>query len=98
MPDVPVNTLEGPGTLHAALRHGRHVLVVSGQPADAVDVEPYRDLVDVVTAPLGRHRATALVRPDGYLAAVGKATDTAAILGYLQDLAGTTARIAYALE
>jgi hypothetical protein len=73
------------------------VLIVSGRPADTVDLGPYRDLVDVddvVTASLGHRRVTALVRPDGYLAAVGTAADTAAIRGYLQDLAGTTARVA----
>jgi hypothetical protein len=74
------------------------VLIVSGRPADTVDLGPYRDLVDIVTMPPGRRRATALIRPDGYLAAAGTAADTAAIRGYLQDLAGTTTRAAHALE
>jgi len=98
MPNLEVSTPDGPGTLHAALRGGRHVLIVSGRPADAVALGPYRDLVDIVTVPPGRRRATALIRPDGYLAAAGTAADTAAIRGYLQDLAGTTTRAAHALE
>ena len=56
-------------------------------PADRVDLRPYRDLVALVTAPLRHRRAIALVRPDGYLAAVGTADDTTAIRDYLQHLA-----------
>ena len=90
MPDLEVLTPEGPGRLHAALRRCRHVLIVSGRPSDAVDLGPYTDLVDIVTAPLGRRGTTALVRPDGYLAAVGTAADTSAIRGYLLNLACPT--------
>ncbi len=43
-------------------------------------------------------RATALVRPDGYLAAVGTVPDMTAIRHYLQDLAGTSAPVASAAE
>lgn len=86
MPDIGIDTADGPSTLHGALRSGRHVLVVARQPADAVDIGPHRDLVEVVTAKVGRRRVIALVRPDGYLAAVGTPEDTAAIRDYLRDL------------
>jgi hypothetical protein len=85
MPDIAVSTSDGPGTLHAVLRGGRHVLITSGRTAD-VDAAPYRDLVVPVTARLGHLRASALIRPDGYVTAVGTAGDTAAIRSYLHDL------------
>jgi 2-polyprenyl-6-methoxyphenol hydroxylase-like FAD-dependent oxidoreductase len=50
MPDVPVTTPDGPTSLYAALRAGRHVAVVSP-------------------------RWRILVRPDGYVADVGRAGD-----------------------
>jgi hypothetical protein len=53
---------------------------------------PYRDLVIFVTASLGSRHAVALVRPDGYVTAVGTVGDTAAIRGYLQGLAAPPAR------
>jgi hypothetical protein len=93
MPDLAVHAPDGPGnTLHAVLRGGRHALVMSNRaagPADRVDLRPYRDLVALVTAPLRHRRTIALIRPDGYLAAVGTADDTTAIRDYLQHLAAT---------
>ena len=55
---------------------------------DVVALQPYREVVDVVTAPADVLDGTALVRPDGYVAAVGTAGDLAPILGYLRDLVG----------
>ena len=102
MPDLVVHVPDGPGnTLHAVLRGGRHALVMSNRaagPADRVDLRPYRDLVALVTAPLRHRRAIALVRPDGYLAAVGTADDTTAIRDYLQHLAATPIPNADAFE
>jgi hypothetical protein len=93
MPDLAVHAPDGPSnTLHAVLRGGRHALVMSNRaagPADRVDLRPYRDLVALVTAPLRHRRTIALIRPDGYLAAVGTADDTTAIRDYLQHLAAT---------
>jgi hypothetical protein len=77
----------GPRTLYAALRRGRHVLVT----VDQVDVA-YGDLVEVVTAPLRRRHAVALVRPDGYLTTVGTVGDSTEIRRYLHDLTAFPAR------
>ena len=87
MPDVAVTTADGPSTLHATLRQGRHVLVVFGEATHDVNLDRYREFTEIVTASLGRRRALALVRPDGYLAAVGTAGDTAAIHEYLTEQA-----------
>jgi hypothetical protein len=59
--------------------------VPRGTQTDA-DLGPYVDLVDVRTAPRGMFHGRVLVRPDGYVAAVGTAANMAAIRGYLQDL------------
>jgi hypothetical protein len=102
MPDLAVHAPHGPGnTLHAVLRGGRHALVMSNHaagPADRVDLRPYRDLVALVTAPLRHRPAIALVRPDGYLAAVGTTDDTTAIRDYLQHLTATPIPPANTLE
>jgi 2-polyprenyl-6-methoxyphenol hydroxylase-like FAD-dependent oxidoreductase len=88
MPDVEVDGPHGPGTLYAALRSGRHVLI--GEPGTETGVAggPYRELVDVCSARSATRGGTALVRPDGYVAAVGTAGEMASILGYLRDLSG----------
>jgi len=67
-------------------------------PADWVDLRPYRDLVALVIAPLRHRRVIALVRPDGYLAAVGTADDTTGIHDYLQHLAAAPIPTANAFE
>jgi hypothetical protein len=85
MSNVAVRTADGQSSLHAVLRRGRHVLLVAGDPP--AGLAPYRDQVEVVSAPLGRLQSCVLVRPDGYVAAVGSATNTAAVPGYLHDLA-----------
>jgi hypothetical protein len=85
MPDVAVTTAEGPSTLYAALRQGRHVLVVSQDAAGHVDLDRYRPFAEIVRARLGHRRAAALVRPDGYLAALGTADDTAWLHDYVTE-------------
>jgi hypothetical protein len=87
MPDVPVCAPGGTRTLHAALRSGRHVLLLpagtadgSGVPGDLVD------LVDVVAVPPGTLAGPVLVRPDGHVAAVSPAGGTAAVRAYLRAL------------
>jgi 2-polyprenyl-6-methoxyphenol hydroxylase-like FAD-dependent oxidoreductase len=94
MSNVAVHTVDGQDTLHAVLRRGRLVLRVAGgmQP----DLAPYRDQVEVVSAPLGRSHGCVLVRPDGYVAAVGTGTDTTAVLDYVQELAPTVGTTEYA--
>jgi 2-polyprenyl-6-methoxyphenol hydroxylase-like FAD-dependent oxidoreductase len=85
MPDVAVITAEGRSTLYAALRQGRHVLVVSENTADHVDLGRYREFAEIVAAPLGHRHAVALVRPDGYLAVVATADHTAWIDDYVTE-------------
>jgi hypothetical protein len=98
MPDLAITGPEGPSTLYAALRRGRHVLVASDCAADSVDRNEYPDVVDVVTALWGRRRALALVRPDGYLAAVATTDDTTSIHEYLERQAPVAGRVTHALQ
>ncbi|HEX6057345.1 MAG TPA: FAD-dependent monooxygenase [Intrasporangium sp.] len=79
MPDLTVNSAQGPTTLYAALRSGRPVVISGTAPDPAFDRATY-DQVDIVSAPLPQG-ASALVRPDGYLAAVGTSLDTAGLSG-----------------
>jgi 2-polyprenyl-6-methoxyphenol hydroxylase-like FAD-dependent oxidoreductase len=88
VPDLPVRSGGRAGTLHGALRAGRHVLVVAPAHAASVLGDPAvranaADL-DVVEA-TGAGRVL-LVRPDGYVAARGKPGDLRAISAYLRDL------------
>ena len=79
MQDLTVNSAQGPTTLYAALRSGRPVVISGTAPDPAFDRATY-DQVDIVSAPLPQG-ASALVRPDGYLAAVGTSLDTASLSG-----------------
>jgi hypothetical protein len=63
------------------------VLVVFGDAAHDVYLDRYRGFAEIVTACLGHRRAVALVRPDGYLAAVWTAGDTASIHEYVREQA-----------
>jgi 2-polyprenyl-6-methoxyphenol hydroxylase-like FAD-dependent oxidoreductase len=98
VPDIEVLTAEGPSRLFTVLRRGRHVIVITGADPDRAPtnpaLDPYRDLVDVVTCGSPGARAfrgtragsVFLVRPDGYLAARARPDTLAAVLGYLQEL------------
>jgi 4,5-epoxidase len=99
VPDVLVVGAGGQATtLHIALRGGRHVLIVPPAHAASVLADPalraYDEDLDVVTvdagdAALPREIGTGrviLVRPDGHVAARGRAGDMRAIAGYLRDL------------
>jgi 2-polyprenyl-6-methoxyphenol hydroxylase-like FAD-dependent oxidoreductase len=98
VPDIEVLTAQGPSRLFTVLRRGRHVIVVTGAAPDSAladpALEPYRDLVEVVTrgSPDARaFRSTRagsvfLVRPDGYLAARARPDKPQTVLGYLQEL------------
>jgi 2-polyprenyl-6-methoxyphenol hydroxylase-like FAD-dependent oxidoreductase len=98
VPDIEVLTAEGPSTLFTVLRGGRHVIVVRGPAPDSPPanpaLDPYRDLVEVVTWGSADARAfrgtrpgsVLLVRPDGYLAARARPDKLEAVLGYLQEL------------
>jgi len=74
MPDIQVRAGGLATTLHGVLRQGRHVLVVP--PAHEANVlsdsalRPFRAHVDVFT---GGVRKPVLVRPDGHVAARGRA-------------------------
>lgn len=74
MRNIAVRTADGQDTLHAVLRRSRHVLLVAGEPP--AGLAPYRDQVELVNAPQERAHSCVLVRPDGYIAAVGTGTDT----------------------
>ena len=98
VPDIAVLTAEGPSRLFTVLRRGRHVIVVTGaDPHRALAspaLEPYRDLVEVVTCGSPEARvfrparagSVFLVRPDGYLAARARPDNPQTVLGYLQEL------------
>lgn len=100
VPDIPVADEEGNCSLYDALRRGGHVLVVPGSRAAnrqaTVAVEPYQDVLEIVTtiesgAAESRGRRPAqvlLVRPDGYLAARGTPKRLGRIVGYLRELSG----------
>ena len=88
MPDLRVDSAQGPTTLYAVLRSGRHVVISGSAPDLTFDTATYDGHVDVVTASLPRG-ASALVRPDGYLAAVGTAFDTSEIHDYLRSILAT---------
>jgi 2-polyprenyl-6-methoxyphenol hydroxylase-like FAD-dependent oxidoreductase len=104
VPDIEVLAAEGPSTLFTVLRRGRHVIVVAGaDPASELAngaLEPYGDLVEVVTSGPGCSRAfrvtgagsVFLVRPDGYLAAVARPDKPEIVLHYLQELFGVRDR------
>lgn len=91
-PDVEVCTTAGPARLHTALAGGRHVLLVSGGAAPG-DLDPYDGLVDVVEGTLDRsgRDAFALVRPDGFLAARGSASE---VFAYLRQFSVDRAPVA----
>jgi hypothetical protein len=71
-----------------------------GMTLDALGLGHYGDLVDVATGRVWHGpTAVALVRPDGYLAALGTPDDLAQVHGYLRDLtAGAAALTDSAIE
>jgi hypothetical protein len=89
MPNIAVIAAEGPSTLYAALRGGRHVLVICQNAADDMDLDRYREFAEIVRAPLGHRRAVALVRPDGYLAALATTGNTVSIDEYVTEHVGS---------
>ena len=94
MLNIDVSTADGQETLHAVLRRGRHVLLVTGEPP--AELAPYRRPDRARDAPLGRSRGWVLVRPDGYVAAVGNDNDTSPVFRYLGHLTPPTATAQYA--
>ena len=89
MLNIDVSTADGQQTLHAVLRRCRNVLLVTGDPP--AELAPYLDRIELVNAPLGRSRSWVLVRPDGYVAAVGNDHDTSPVIRYLDHLTPPTA-------
>jgi FAD binding domain len=102
-PDLEVTGNEGKTRLYEVLRHGRHVLLISG-PAPGGDLQPkmrpWQDQIDVVTQAnsradrpgLGPAENVYLLRPDGYVAVRGSVTRPDSLIDYLHRLFGTTAR------
>jgi 2-polyprenyl-6-methoxyphenol hydroxylase-like FAD-dependent oxidoreductase len=100
MPDIEVSTSAERTSLYHALRHGRHVLVVSGVEmrgalvADGLDL--LAGMVDVVDGELrlpyavGKEASFVLVRPDGVVAARGSRSDVGAVIDYLQRFSAQT--------
>jgi 2-polyprenyl-6-methoxyphenol hydroxylase-like FAD-dependent oxidoreductase len=103
MPDIEVHAGSQATTLHSALRHGRHVLVVpAGDSARALNdtgLRPYRKDFDIVTGDVretpGVHKSgtglVVLVRPDGHVAARGRPGSLHTVTGYLRGLFGEPA-------
>ena len=95
-PDLEVTGPTGMTRLYEVLRHGRHVLLLSGPDQGgnpAPWAHPWRDEVVAVTAANGMDRARGgayLLRPDGYVAARGSAASPGSLLDYLHRLFGTS--------
>ena len=99
-PDLEVAGTGGKTRLYEVLRHGRHVLLISG-PDPGRDLPPrmhrWPDQVDVVTEADGRTDqpghgpagSACLLRPDGYVAARGSVASPDNLLDYLHRLFGT---------
>ena len=89
VPDVDVRAETGPTRLHALLRGGRHVLLVScPEMVNGLGASGYAGLVDVVPGGVGAGDDFALVRPDGILAARGSRTEIGKVTDYLRQLCG----------
>jgi len=94
VPDIDVLTRDGTTRLFSILRRGRHVMVVIGGGPDgaapSTQLNPYRELLEVVTSCHGPRRGRAgsviLVRPDGYIAACGTLDKLETVLDYLREL------------
>ena len=87
MPDLDLDTAEGPTRVYRLLHEARSVLVNFGQPS-AFDIGPWADRVQSVDATydgvwdlpvMGEVDApvAVLIRPDGYVAWTGPLTDPA---------------------
>ena len=92
--NIDVSTADGQQTLHAVLRRCRHILLVTGEPP--AELAPYLDRIELVNAPLGQPHSWVLVRPDGYVAAVGNDNDTSPFFRYLDHLTPPTATAQHA--
>jgi 2-polyprenyl-6-methoxyphenol hydroxylase-like FAD-dependent oxidoreductase len=95
-PDLEVTGQAGMTRLYEVLRHGRHVLLLSG-PDQGGNQAPWahllRDEVVAVAAANGMNRppgSVYLLRPDGYVAARGSAASPDSLLDYLRLLFGTS--------
>jgi len=103
-PDLNLRTAEGPSTLFSVLRCGRHVLIVTAAGTGSVpaypDLNPYRDLVEVVTTVpaqagvSGGARPIWLVRPDGHVAVRTGPRTLKPVLSYLAELRGAAQPVA----
>jgi 2-polyprenyl-6-methoxyphenol hydroxylase-like FAD-dependent oxidoreductase len=96
VPDLQVTGYPGMTRLYEVLRHGRHVLLLSG-PVQGENPVPWahswRDEVVAVTAANGIDQppgSVYLLRPDGYVAARGSAASSDSLLDYLHRLFGTS--------
>jgi 3-(3-hydroxy-phenyl)propionate hydroxylase len=87
MPDLDLQTADGPTRVFSLLHHARPVLLNLGDPG-AVDIAPWTDRVRVVDAThdgawelpvLGEIDSppAVLIRPDGYVAWAGDVTEPA---------------------
>ncbi len=100
MPDIELTVGGRDTTLFSVLRGGQHVLVVPAtDPARLLagsGLRPYRRDLEIVTATprqsaiLRRQGAAPviLIRPDGYVAALGSPASLHAVTGYLRTLFG----------
>ena len=91
VPDWDVTADGKPARLYEVLRRGRHVLLTWGPGGELPPgVQSWVDQMEVVTAPADRAHAgrNYLLRPDGYLAARGSATNPDSLTGYLHVLFG----------
>jgi 2-polyprenyl-6-methoxyphenol hydroxylase-like FAD-dependent oxidoreductase len=95
-PDLEVTGHAGMTRLYEVLRHGRHVLLLSGPDQGgnpAPWAHPWRNEVVAVTAANGMDQprgSVYLLRPDGYVAARGSAASPNSLFDYMHRLFGTS--------
>jgi hypothetical protein len=98
-PDLDVTGNGRKTRLYELLRHGRHVLLISGPDPGGPPpmMRPWQEQVEVVTVASGPARpdfpsagSIYLIRPDGYVAARESAANPDTLLDYLHWLFGIT--------
>src|SRR5579859_3701180 len=89
MPDLEVTDGERTFRLYSGMQHRAHILLLCGQDGGPAGLRRWLDRVIVIRA-AGRAPAGCvyLLRPDGYVAARGRAASPGALVAYLRQVFG----------